>query len=52
MRWKDGATIDVHAEMMQLTRSIVSRCLFGSDLEPGDEEIEPSSMGSSKTLAS
>lgn len=39
-RWKDGATIDVHAEMMQLTRSIVSRCLFGSDLEPGDEEIE------------
>src|SRR5690606_11428747 len=35
-RWQDGATIDVHAEMMQLTRSIVSRCLFGSDLQPGD----------------
>lgn len=39
-RWEDGATIDIHAEMMQLTRSIVSSCLFGSDLEPGDEAIE------------
>lgn len=39
-RWKDVAAVDIHAEMMQLTRSIVSRCLFGSDLEPGDEAIE------------
>lgn len=39
-RWQDGETVDLHGEMMQLTRAIVSRCLFGADVEPGDKAIE------------
>ena len=30
--WRDGQTIDVHAEMMRLTLEIVAKCLFGADV--------------------
>lgn len=30
--WKDGATIDVHAEMMALTQAIVAKTLFDADV--------------------
>lgn len=29
--WKPGESRDLHAEMMEITRRIVTRCLFGSD---------------------
>jgi cytochrome P450 len=32
-RWRDGQTIDVHAEMARLTLSIVGRTLFDVDVE-------------------
>ncbi len=32
-RWKDGSEFDIHREMMQLTLAIVSKTLFGSDIE-------------------
>lgn len=38
--WQDRSTIDVHREIMLLTRSIVSRCLFGSDVEDDAGAIE------------
>lgn len=38
--WDEGKSIDAHREMMLLTRSIVSRCLFGSDVDEGSETIE------------
>ncbi len=31
--WKDGETLDIHSEMMRLTLAIVSKTLFGADLE-------------------
>ena len=31
-RWKDGATVDLGREMMQLTLRVVSRTLFGHDV--------------------
>ncbi len=31
--WQDGATIDVHAEMMRLTLGIVAKTLFDADVE-------------------
>ena len=31
--WKDGETIDVNAEMMELTRVIVAKTLFGAEVE-------------------
>jgi cytochrome P450 len=30
--WRDGQTIDVHAEMTRLTLEIVAKCLFGADV--------------------
>ncbi len=38
-RWKDGATLDVHKEMMRLTLAIVGKTLFDADLEVEAEEI-------------
>ncbi len=38
-RWKDGATLDIHKEMMRLTLSIVGKTLFDADLEVEAEEI-------------
>jgi cytochrome P450 len=32
-RWQDGQEIDLHAEMMHLTMTIVSQALFGADVE-------------------
>jgi cytochrome P450 len=32
-RWKDGATMDIHQEMMRLTLAIVGRTLFSVDIE-------------------
>src|SRR5262245_2014356 len=29
-QWKDGDTLDIHAEMMALTQAIVARTLFGA----------------------
>lgn len=39
-RWEEGKRIDIHRELMLLTRSIVSRCLFGSDVEESNGAIE------------
>lgn len=39
-QWKDGQTLDIHHELVLLTRSIVSRSLFGSDVDDQDREIE------------
>lgn len=30
--WQDGASFDVHQQMMRLTLEIVARCLFGADV--------------------
>jgi cytochrome P450 len=38
-RWRDGETIDMHAEMMRLTLSIVAKTLFGADVEKEGDEI-------------
>ena len=32
-RWQDGATVDIHQEMMRLTLAIVGRTLFSVDIE-------------------
>ena len=39
-QWQDGQALDIHAELVLLTRSIVSRSLFGSDVDDEDREIE------------
>src|SRR5690606_7641918 len=39
-RWEEGKRIAIHRELMLLTRSIVSRCLFGSDVEESNGAIE------------
>ncbi len=33
--WEDGAEIDAHREMVGLTLRITSRCLLGTDVQPG-----------------
>jgi cytochrome P450 len=30
--WREGATVDIHEEMMRLTLKIVAKCLFGADV--------------------
>lgn len=37
--WRDGATIDVHAEMMRLTMEIVARVLLGADVSGDADEL-------------
>jgi cytochrome P450 len=36
--WKDGATVEVHAEMMTLTQAIVTKTLFDADVS-GDARV-------------
>ncbi len=38
-RWKDGATLDVHQEMMRLTLAIVAKTLFDADVESQAGEV-------------
>ncbi len=38
-RWKTGATLDIHKEMMRLTLAIVGKTLFDADVEGEAEEI-------------
>ncbi len=37
--WRDGATIDVHHEMMKVTLSVVAKTLFDAELEGEADEI-------------
>lgn len=37
--WQDGATLDVHAEMMRLTLNIVAATLFSAEVDAETEEI-------------
>ncbi|MCC6696851.1 MAG: cytochrome P450 [Candidatus Hydrogenedentes bacterium] len=32
-RWRDGATLDVHAEMMRVTAAVITKTMFSSDIE-------------------
>jgi cytochrome P450 len=36
-RWQSGQTLEIHHEMMSLTADIVTRCLFGTDLQDTSE---------------
>ncbi len=38
-RWQDGALVDMHAEMMQLTLAVVGQTLFAKDIEGEAREI-------------
>ncbi|HVP44112.1 MAG TPA: cytochrome P450, partial [Terriglobales bacterium] len=38
-RWKDGATLDMHHEMMRLTLAIVAKTLFDADVESHADEV-------------
>jgi len=38
-RWRDGMTIDVHQQMMELTARIVTHCLFGADLGSSGQDV-------------
>lgn len=38
-RWRDGATLDVHQEMMGLTLAVVGKTLFDADVEGEAAEI-------------
>jgi cytochrome P450 len=37
--WRDGETLDAHAEMTKLTMSIIAKCLFDIDVETRSESI-------------
>jgi cytochrome P450 len=37
--WKDGATLDIHTEMMRLTLAIVAKTLFDADVDAEAAEI-------------
>ena len=37
--WPDGATLDIHAEMMKLTLDIAGRTLFGADVSTEAAEV-------------
>ena len=37
--WRDNQVLDIHAEMMRLTMSIVAKCLFDADVEAESKEI-------------
>lgn len=32
-QWRDGATLDVHSEMMKVTAAIITKTMFSSDIE-------------------
>lgn len=38
-RWRDGAAVDIHAEMMELTLTIVAATLFGADVSGDSAEV-------------
>jgi len=38
-RWQDGATVDMHQEMMRLTLAIVAKTLFDADVEQQAQEV-------------
>src|SRR5207248_4034135 len=38
-KWRDGAVMDVHHEMMQLTLAIVGKTLFDADIESDAKDI-------------
>jgi len=38
-RWHDGQVVDMNAEMMRLTLTIVGRTLFGADVEDEADEV-------------
>ena len=38
-RWRDGETLDMHAEMMRLTLGVVSKTLFDADVDSEAGEI-------------
>ncbi|MGD9854374.1 MAG: cytochrome P450 [Planctomycetaceae bacterium] len=38
-RWQDGTTVDMFAEMLRLSLSIVGHTLFGSDIESESEDV-------------
>lgn len=38
-RWQDGATLDIHEEMMRLTLAIVAKTLFDADVDSEAAEI-------------
>jgi cytochrome P450 len=37
--WKSGDTVDIHVEMTKLTLAVVSKTLFGADVESESDEI-------------
>ena len=37
-RWRDGQTLDIHAEMMRVTLEIVTKALFGAEVSEEDTE--------------
>jgi cytochrome P450 len=38
-RWRDGAVVDIHHEMMRLTLSVVAKTLFDAEVEGEEDEI-------------
>ncbi|HEY1014008.1 MAG TPA: cytochrome P450 [Herpetosiphonaceae bacterium] len=38
-RWRDGAAVDMHQEMMRLTLAVVGRTLFDTDVEGEADEL-------------
>src|SRR5215212_2874512 len=38
-QWRDGATLDIHHEMMRLTLAVVAKTLFGAEVEGEEDEI-------------
>ncbi|PYQ26390.1 MAG: cytochrome P450 [Acidobacteria bacterium] len=38
-RWRDGATLDIHHEMMKLTLSVVAKTLFDAEVEGEEDDI-------------
>ena len=38
-QWQDGATLDIHQEMMHLTLAIVAKTLFDADVESDADEV-------------
>ena len=37
--WRDNQVLDIHADMMRLTMSIVAKCLFDADVETESKDI-------------
>ena len=39
-RWKDGITLDIHKEMINVTSAIISKAVLGSDIKSEEKEEE------------